>query len=180
MANAKSCSLPWQARYLLLYLKTSYIQGWFAAVNLKGLRLLLHKSVHQLKSRVDTLRRTGLFLDPAHRTGPESRSSNALSHPSPSLKRLNFVRAYGTYYSTKIASIYGSSRKCLPVALRPGLQALEERISTAGSPLWWGLHLRSEQMLWALDSKVRCCALQGYLGQRLPAMALDVHPNLGC
>ncbi|KAK9798976.1 hypothetical protein WJX73_006162 [Symbiochloris irregularis] len=98
----------------------------------------------------------GLFLDPAHQRAQQehTRHQTALAHTSPSLKRLNFVRAYGHFYSDKIASIYDSSRKRMPSALRPSLYAIEDRVSTVGSPLWWGLHIRSEQLLWFLDIKL--------------------------
>ena len=91
-------------------------------------------------------------MDPAEQSAQEHNSSVAYAHQCPSLKRLNFVRAYGGFYSQKIASIYGCSRKCLPSAVQPGLHALEGRVSE--SPVWWGLHIRSEQLLWFLDSKV--------------------------
>lgn len=95
----------------------------------------------------------GLFVDPSCFQS-EPQHSQQTSYQTPGLKRLGFVRSYGTYYSAKIASIYGSSRRCVPHSWRPQLQTLEEHVSSASSPLRWGLHIRSEQLLWALDSKV--------------------------
>ena len=129
------------------------------------------------------LQSAGLFIDPAEQSSQNTHNSSTLSHQSPGLKRLNFVRAYGTYYSAKIASIYGSSRKCMPTALRPGFHALEARVSTVASPLWWGMHIRSEQLLWSLDSKVhRTCQapMQSCVLARLPGSVSFSLPAVHC
>lgn len=110
-----------------------------------------HTSVHLLQYMY--VFAAGLFVDPSCFQS-EPQHSQQTSYQTPGLKRLGFVRSYGTYYSAKIASIYGSSRRCVPHSWRPQLQTLEEHVSSASSPLRWGLHIRSEQLLWALDSKV--------------------------
>ena len=77
-----------------------------------------------------------------------------LSRQHGDLKRLAFLRAYGQYYYTKVAHAYSTSRACLPASFKPGLRAVEDRVSYVSGPLFNGLQHSSERVLWTLDDKV--------------------------
>lgn len=81
-------------------------------------------------------------------------SSSALTQPHPDLKHLEFLRAYGQYYATKVVYAYNSSRSLLPATCRTGLRSIEDRLTIISAPLLTGLQQGSERVLWTLDAKV--------------------------
>lgn len=70
------------------------------------------------------------------------------------MKHLEFLRAYGQYYCTKVAGAYNSSCAFLPASCRTSLRNLEDRVTHISGPLLTGLQQSSERVLWSLDSKV--------------------------
>lgn len=82
-------------------------------------------------------------------------SKAAIDQTNDDMKHLEFVRAYGQYYCTKVAYAYSSSCAVLPASCRTGLRNLENKVTTLSAPIINGLQQSSERVLWSLDSKVR-------------------------
>ena len=78
---------------------------------------------------------------------------------SSDLKRLGFVREYGSFYWTKsgeIASnVYSTSKQYAPKSLLPRINAAEDTISQYSHPALTQLQDRSDGVLKSLDSTVR-------------------------
>ena len=81
-----------------------------------------------------------------------SNASMTQSHDD--MKHLEFLRAYGQYYCTKVAYAYNSSCAFLPNSCRTGLRSIESKVTNISAPLLTGLQQGSERVLWSLDSKV--------------------------
>jgi len=92
----------------------------------------------------------GMYAKHGHPVFGES----TLAQPHPDMKHLEFLRAYGQYYCTKVAYAYSSSRSLLPASCRTGLRSIEDRVSHIGAPLFTNLQQGGERVLWTLDSKV--------------------------
>ena len=81
-------------------------------------------------------------------------SSTGMAQPHSDMKHLEFLRAYGQYYCTKVAYAYNSSCSFLPTSCRSGLRSLETKVTHMSAPLLTGIQQGSERVLWSLDSKV--------------------------
>lgn len=81
-------------------------------------------------------------------------SNASMTQPHDDMKHLEFLRAYGQYYCTKVAYAYNSSTAFLPNSCRTGLRSIENKVTNISAPLLTGLQQGSERVLWSLDSKV--------------------------
>lgn len=97
----------------------------------------------------------GLFVDsPAAQLSANQGLLLTKADQSLELKRLEFIRSYSTYYSSKVAGLYARSRSKLPRALQPRLDAVESRVTAVSMPVVQAMQIRSEQLLTSLDRKV--------------------------
>ena len=97
-----------------------------------------------------------LFMDAGMygKAGHPVFSNATIAQTSEDMKHLEFVRAYGQYYATKVACAYNSSCSVLPASCRTGLRSIETKVTTLSAPIITGLQQSSERVLWSLDSKV--------------------------
>ena len=66
------------------------------------------------------------------------------------MKHLEFLRAFGQYYYSKVSQVYASSCAFLPMSCQAGLRNIETKVGCYSAPLMEG----SERVLVNLDDKV--------------------------
>ena len=86
---------------------------------------------------------------------------------SSDLKRLGFVREYGSFYWTKsgefASNVYSTSKQYAPKSLLPRINAAEDTISQYSHPALTQLQDRSDGVLKSLDSTVRAAGRLRFL-----------------